>query len=97
MRLAAFPIVLFLILSFSCSSNKVVIAKDVVKAETPEETSISNGKSLYENNCSICHDLPKPNSYTLEKWNPILKRMQVNAKITNEERESIYFYISKVL
>jgi hypothetical protein len=48
----------------------------------------------YENNCAKCHELFKPKDYTAEQWKPILVSMQEKAKITDQEREKIYAYLT---
>ena len=53
------------------------------------------GKMLYENNCAKCHDLYAPKDFNAEQWKPIMLSMQKKAKISDEEREKIYAYLTK--
>ena len=48
----------------------------------------------YENNCAKCHKLYNAKDYTAEQWKPILVSMQKKAKITDQEREKIYTYLT---
>lgn len=95
--LAAFAIFLF-----SCSTKSKIVSDDkpvpvkgnfVVK--TTDSDIIKRGSYLFENNCGGCHSLPKPNEHTLEAWKPILDRMQIEAKISDQEKADIYFFISR--
>ena len=59
----------------------------------PLPVELEEGKSMYENRCSKCHDLYKPTDFTKEQWVPIMKKMQIKAKIDNAQRIKIYNYI----
>ena len=45
---------------------------------------IEHGNKLYVADCGKCHALKEPGNYTMERWDPILKKMYVKAKITDE-------------
>lgn len=55
---------------------------------------IVEGKSLFENNCAKCHDLPKPKDFTKTEWIPIMVSMQKKSKISDEESNKIYAYLT---
>ncbi len=57
----------------------------------------AHGKSLYENRCGNCHPLVKTTDFTREQWGPIIQRMQIQAKTTDEETAKIYNYITATL
>ena len=42
------------------------------------------GFKLYKFNCAGCHNLPKPDVYTISRWEKILPEMLGRAKITSE-------------
>jgi cytochrome c1 len=42
------------------------------------------GFKLYKFNCAGCHNLPKPDFYTISSWEKILPEMLGKAKITSE-------------
>ena len=91
MKTKYFLIALFGLLIFSCSP-KIVPNEELKKVElTPE---LAEGKILFENNCAKCHKLYNPKSYSSEDWKFILVRMQKKAKISDEQREKIYHYIT---
>lgn len=45
------------------------------------------GKKLYVLNCSGCHSLKKPDKYSTEQWKPILQKMFIKAKLTDEKEK----------
>ncbi|MCU4188140.1 cytochrome c [Flavobacterium sp. HXWNR29] len=82
----------FLIIS-ACSSNKSTIQEPTTIAVKMNKDEA--GKMLYENNCAKCHDLYSPKDFNAEQWKPIMLSMQKKAKISDEEREIIYAYLTK--
>lgn len=79
----------------ACTAKKAVITtavEEVVDMSnfTPEQV---QGKTIYEAKCNRCHDLPKPLSYTKEKWQPIMSSMARKAKISDADRELVYNYV----
>jgi cytochrome c5 len=52
------------------------------------------GKNLYETNCASCHQLYNPKEFSKENWNVILKKMQPNTDINDQQREQIYDYLT---
>ena len=80
---------------YSCGGTKTVAPTAAVETVAKVELSpaLAEGKGLYENNCAKCHQLYAPTEYTAEKWTGILKWMQPKAKITDEQRTSIYNYL----
>jgi hypothetical protein len=51
------------------------------------------GRKLYVNHCSGCHNLHFPQEFTAEQWIAQLEEMQVKAKITEGEKDLIYKYL----
>lgn len=62
-------------------------------AEAPTPESVARGKELYNNNCGNCHKLFSPKDLPAEKWEPTLKRMQVKARLTDEDMVFIHDYV----
>ncbi|WP_235922453.1 c-type cytochrome [Flavobacterium difficile] len=71
-----------------------------VPLEVPEEKAevtaevLAEGKNLYGTNCAKCHKLYDAKSFTAEEWTPIVMRMQKKARISDEQREKIYAYLT---
>lgn len=80
---------------YSCGGSKSVPSTSTTETVKKMELTpaLAEGKGLYENNCAKCHVLHEPAEYTAEKWTGILKWMQPKAKITDEQRTTIYNYL----
>ena len=78
---------------YSCSSsqpvNKGTSTNVVLNAE-----SITQGKTLYESNCGKCHTLPALEKYDDEKWKSIVAWMAPKAKLTSQQADLVYLYVS---
>jgi mono/diheme cytochrome c family protein len=94
MKTKIIAIVLLGTLIYSCSP-KVIQTEAPKVDEVPLTPELAEGKVLYENNCANCHKLYDPNKFSAEQWTPIVLRMQKKAKISDEEREKIYAYLTK--
>ncbi|MGE5429900.1 MAG: c-type cytochrome [Syntrophomonadaceae bacterium] len=55
---------------------------------------LSEGRDMYIEKCSGCHSLKIPSNYTEEEWTPVFKKMDKKAKLSEDEREKIWHYIS---
>jgi len=86
-------IALLAIVLYSCGGSKSVPAAVETVKKVELTPALAEGKGLYENNCAKCHKLYDPAEFTAEKWTGILKWMQPKAKITDEQRTSIYNYL----
>jgi hypothetical protein len=65
------------------------------KIQWPEIDSslLYKGYHLYKNKCGSCHFLYKPENYSLSKWDSILSKMKLEAKITDEQLDLIKKYV----
>lgn len=54
---------------------------------------LTEGKDLYENNCSKCHKLFEATEYSKVDWAPILVEMQKKAHLDDAQMASISNYI----
>jgi cytochrome c5 len=93
-------------LLYSCGSNAPKTQVSTLKPDTvqvpprmasPNESTMSpmvaEGKIMYENKCANCHKLFAPTDFSKEDWPPILLRMQVKAKISDEDMAKINNYV----
>ncbi len=95
MKLKIVAIAIVGIFIYSCSPKVIAPVTDANKVElTP---ALAEGKSLYENSCAKCHMLFPASKHTKEDWVPVLDRMAKKAKITDEQKASIYNYITASL
>jgi hypothetical protein len=100
MKIKIIAIVLLGTFIYSCSPKaiqpeapKIDVAPIVI--ETPLTAELAEGKALFVNNCGKCHNLYDAKDFNAEQWKPIMLRMQQEAKISDEEREKIYAYLTK--
>ncbi len=54
---------------------------------------LKEGRRLYIENCSGCHNLHLPIEYSMEEWKDNLDDMQRKAKISDAEKELIYEFL----
>lgn len=89
---------LFLLLIISaCSSSKknnaeeknteLISARKKVPGITIQQLRL--GDKTYTRDCSGCHALHKPSEFTAEQWHPILVKMFVKAKISDNETKAL--------
>ncbi len=54
---------------------------------------LQSGRSSYEATCASCHDLHLPSEFTPEKWERIMVKMQVKARINDGQKNLILRYL----
>jgi len=83
--------------TLACSPKIQLPSEDTLPPppEIPMSSELIEGKTLFLNNCSKCHGLYDAKDFNAEQWKPIMLRMQKEAKISDEEREKIYAYLTK--
>lgn len=69
------------------STNELSDAQLKVPGITMER--LSAGKKIYILKCSGCHALKNPSLYSVDKWEPILQKMFIKAKLTDEEEKML--------
>lgn len=72
-------------------SSEPVPTFSVATVMTPE---IAEGKQLFDNNCTGCHRAYKSEEFSAAEWAPIIKRMQVQANLNDEQGKKIYNYLT---
>ena len=55
--------------------------------------SLAMGKTVYENSCAKCHDLPSPTEHSAQNWVGIMNRMAPKAKLNDAQHDLVYNYI----
>lgn len=57
---------------------------------------LKNGRKLYVNRCSGCHNLHKPTAFNSKEWPQIVLDMQNNAEINEDQVRDITRYLVAV-
>jgi cytochrome c5 len=83
---------LSLVILNSCGPSKASIAKSELELLIAKQ---NKGKEIFENNCAKCHRLYDPKSYSIQAWQPILKKMQFQARLQDADMDKILAYLSK--
>lgn len=57
---------------------------------------LAQGKTIYENSCARCHDLPEPTAHNSVEWVGIMNSMAPKAKLNEEQHQMVYDYVVSV-
>jgi len=92
MKIRILSLALIALILNSCGPSKATVAKSEQAILITKQNA---GKEIYENNCAKCHQLYDPKSYSIQDWQPILKKMQVKARLQDADMDKILAYLSK--
>lgn len=81
---------LFLATALASCTPKVNVVLEPEKSTAAE---IAQGKTIFENACKRCHDLPEPKKYTSVEWVGIMNSMAPKAKLSEEQHRWVYDYV----
>lgn len=83
-------------------SATVFLASCTPKPAVAEGTKTDNaeklaaGKTIFENSCGRCHDLPNPTVHSAQDWVGIMNSMAPKAKLNDEQHALVYDYVVSV-
>jgi mono/diheme cytochrome c family protein len=77
-------------LIWSCSQSLYMPAS----TDANKQQQLLAGRKLYVNHCSNCHNLYLPKQFDASGWTKQLDEMQEKAKITTEEKQLIFEYLT---
>ena len=108
MKLKSIAFALMALLIYSCAAKSSVTVVEAKKEELSIEPiietkyvvmteALAEGKTLFENNCAKCHSLYNPKDFSSEQWQPILIRMQKEARLDDVQIGNISNYINSQL
>lgn len=63
-------------------------------ADEAKQAGLLQGRKLYVNYCSSCHNLHLPKEYNAEQWKKNVDEMQEKAKITDKEKQLILQFLT---
>lgn len=72
------------------------ISQTSTVATAPSLDKLEQGKTIYDNSCGTCHDLPNPTDFTSVEWIGIMNSMAPKAKLTDEQHQLVYDYVVSV-
>lgn len=76
----------------SCTPQPAVVKGS--KTNTVETLAL--GKTVYENSCAKCHDLPNPTDHSAQDWVGLMNSMAPKARLNDLQHEMVYDYIVSV-
>ncbi len=82
--------IIFCCLLYSCSRTLYTPAC----TDATKQQQLLSGRKLYVDHCSGCHNLHLPKEYDAVGWKKELNEMQPKAKITDEEKQLIFEYLT---
>ena len=91
----SFKPAIFLAFAFAVTAMTISCSPKV-QAEADNKFSeeyLAQGKTVFENSCARCHDLPNPSEHSNEAWTGILAEMAPKAKLNATQHEMVYNYI----
>lgn len=88
------------IIIISACNKKAVPVITARKVEPAPVKPVSNvkpntelGKMIFTNRCGRCHDLPRPEQYTAQRWDGILSSMIPRSRLNDEQAVHITAYL----
>lgn len=76
----------------SCTPKPAVV--EGTMTNTSEKLAL--GKTVFENSCGRCHDLPKPTDHSARDWVGFMNAMAPKAKLNDDQHTLVYNYIVSV-
>ncbi len=73
----------------SCTHKPAVVEG----SKTNSAENLALGKTIYDNSCGKCHDLPAPKDHSAQDWVGIMNAMAPKAKLNTQQHEMVYNYI----
>jgi hypothetical protein len=64
-----------------------------VTAKVDVKPDMETGKIIFTNRCSKCHDLPRADQYTTQRWEGILSSMIPKARLNEEQAIHVTAYL----
>jgi mono/diheme cytochrome c family protein len=83
-------IIFIAVLIASCSSQLYMPSA----SDTKMQEQLQAGRKLYVAHCSSCHNLYLPKRFSVDQWRKNVEEMQPKAKITDEQKQLIYQYLT---
>lgn len=85
---------------FTAATAALLLSSCVHRGKTVKAEQMSDGlksaqgKTIFENSCGRCHDLPSPKDYNDQEWIGIVNAMTPRSKLTTAQGEMVYLYLT---
>lgn len=91
-------VIVFILIACHKKAVPVITARTVeppppVKPVNAMKADIELGKTIFTTRCGRCHDLPKPEQYTAQRWDGILLSMIPKARLSDEQGVHLTAYL----
>ncbi len=93
-KITSIVLALTLFLANCSSTSRFYTPAEINTSATVSLADLNQGKALLMEKCGDCHRIPAPRKHDAAGWVETLKKMQVEAKISDEQRELIYKYLT---
>jgi hypothetical protein len=100
MRIAVYTLIIITIVVTACTRKGLPIITERKKVPSPPaikasdiQPDLAKGKLIFTNRCGRCHDLPKPEQYTAQRWEGILSYMNPRAGLDIEQGVHVTAYL----
>lgn len=92
--------IFIVLLGFACNKKALpTITQRTTEPPAPVKKTIDikpdveTGKVIFTSRCGRCHDLPKPEQFTPQRWDGILSYMIPRARLTDEQGVHVTAYL----
>lgn len=92
----------FIVLGIACTQKALPVitsrTTEPIKKEKKSadiQPDLVAGRTIFENRCKKCHDLPLVNQFTSQRWDGILSYMMPRARLNNEQSVHVSAYLKE--
>ena len=64
--------------------------------KTDNAEKLAARKTIFQNSCGRCHDLPNPTAHSAQDWVGTMNSMAPKAKLNDEQHALVYDYVVSV-
>ena len=99
MRKKIYLIIFIVIIVVACTRKALPVITErksdppLAKPVIDVKPDMEKGKIVFTNRCGRCHDLPKPEQFTAQRWDGILSYMIPRARLNDEQGIHVTVYL----
>lgn len=91
-----------LFFSLSCKKDNTTVSADTIYVPTAADVTatatlaeLQQGRTLYMNNCGMCHSLPAPDSYSATNWKSVMSGMVPKTGMSSADAVLVTKYVTR--